>query len=72
MLSVQRLYNSMLLFKFLSLFSFFFLWSPSSRFLHVYVGGGGADSGCAGGEYELPGRQALFCLEDCCQHSQDG
>lgn len=33
------------------------------------AGGGG---GCAGREYELPGRQAVFCLEDCCQHGEDG
>lgn len=32
----------------------------------------GAGGGCAGREYELPGRQALFCLEGCCQHSEDG
>lgn len=32
----------------------------------------GAGGGCAGREYELPGRQELFCLEGCCQHSEDG
>jgi len=37
--------------------------------LFRYVGGG---SSCAGREYELPGRQTLFCLEDCWQRGEDG
>lgn len=41
-------------------------------FLSPCVGGGGGGGGCAGREYELPGRQAVFCLEDCCQHGEDG
>lgn len=42
--------------------------------------GSGAGGGGAGREYELPGRKAdrkegrlvVFCLEECCQHSENG
>lgn len=40
-----------------------------SACLSPRVDGGG---GCAGREYELLGRQVVFCLEDCCQHGEDG
>ncbi len=45
--------------------------SPPPACLSPCVCGGGG-GGCAGREYELPGRQAVFCLEDCCQHGEDG
>lgn len=44
---------------------------PANLFLQACLPAG-AGGGCAGREYELPGRQELFCLEGCCQHSEDG
>lgn len=49
--------------------AFLFSYHPISACQFPCVSGGG---GCAGREYELPCRQAVFCLEDCCQHGENG
>ena len=60
------------LFCFMLLSAFLFSHQSLPACLSPCVSAGDGGGGCAGREYELPGRKAVFCLEGCCQHGEDG
>lgn len=69
LISICALVNLQISLFFVPPSAFLFSHQPISACQFPCVSGGG---GCAGREYELPCRQAVFCLEDCCQHGENG